>query len=70
MFRSLFSQSSQNKQRVTVQQWHPQELQQRLAEGDTTLELIDVRTPGEYQYDGHIAGSRLLPLSSLMQRIG
>jgi rhodanese-related sulfurtransferase len=31
--------------------------------------LIDVRTSAEYEQDGHIVGSRLLPLSNLGQRI-
>ena len=42
---------------------------QELMENENDLLLIDVRSPHEYQYDGHIAGSRLLPLSVLIQRI-
>jgi rhodanese-related sulfurtransferase len=37
---------------------------------DKDLLVVDVRSPQEYQHDGHIAGSRLLPLSALMQRVG
>ena len=44
------------------------ELQELLTE-DKNISIIDVRSPQEYQYDGHIAGSRLLPLSALMQRV-
>ena len=36
---------------------------------DKNLLIVDVRSPREYQYDGHIVGSRLLPLPALMQRI-
>ena len=45
------------------------ELYELLSE-DKYLMVVDVRSPQEYQYDGHIAGSRLLPLSALMQRVG
>ena len=31
--------------------------------------LIDVRTAGEYEYDGHIEGARLMPLSVLPVRL-
>jgi rhodanese-related sulfurtransferase len=31
--------------------------------------LVDVRSAAEYEQDGHIAGSRLLPLGNLSQRI-
>jgi rhodanese-related sulfurtransferase len=43
------------------------ELQQRLQAGEELI-LLDVRTPPEYAQEGHIAGARLLPLSSLRQR--
>lgn len=33
-----------------------------------TLELIDVRTPEEYCYLGHIPGATLIPLHELPQR--
>jgi rhodanese-related sulfurtransferase len=36
---------------------------------DQNLILVDVRSPHEYQHDGHIEGSRLLPLQALMQRV-
>ncbi len=36
---------------------------------ESNLLVIDVRSPREYQFDGHIEGSRLLPLSALMQRV-
>jgi rhodanese-related sulfurtransferase len=43
------------------------QLNELLDEKDDLL-LLDVRSPQEYQYDGHIEGSRLLPLQVLMQR--
>ena len=42
---------------------------QELINQDNNLLVVDVRSPQEYQLDGHIAGSRLLPLSALMQRV-
>jgi rhodanese-related sulfurtransferase len=44
------------------------ELYEQISE-DKNLLLVDVRSPQEYQYDGHIEGSRLLPLQVLMQRV-
>jgi rhodanese-related sulfurtransferase len=44
------------------------ELNDELQNGNAPI-LVDVRTPNEYQNDGHIAGSRLLPLNVFMQRI-
>ena len=54
--------------RTAVKQINSHELYNLMAAQGSNLELLDVRTPGEYQHDGHIHGSRLLPLSSLMQR--
>jgi 3-mercaptopyruvate sulfurtransferase SseA len=45
----------------------PTELFQQLNEPDAPL-VVDVRSPEEYQQDGHIAGARLLPLPVLLQR--
>jgi len=45
----------------------PVELAQRLNEDNPPL-VVDVRMPEEYAQDGHIAGSRLLPLPVLLQR--
>ena len=64
MFQSLFG----FKKQVDIPQISAQELHQRWS-GSEPLALIDVRTPREYELDGHIAGSRLLPLSSLPQRL-
>lgn len=45
------------------------DLKARLDAGDELL-VLDVRTPEEYAQDGHIAGSTLLPLQELPQRMG
>ncbi len=71
MFRNLFNQIPQHSQIATlpkIENITPNELKKRLDAGEPLL-LVDVRTPAEYQYDGHIAGSRLLPLSVLGQRL-
>ncbi len=71
MFRNLFNQIPQHPQTATlpkIENITPNELKKRLDAGEPLL-LVDVRTPAEYQYDGHIAGSRLLPLSVLGQRL-
>lgn len=53
---------------AVVEQISPVELARRLAASAPPL-LLDVRSPEEFARDGHIAGSRLLPLSSLAQRM-
>jgi rhodanese-related sulfurtransferase len=53
--------------RTNIQNITPAELQQRL-EANEPLLVLDVRFPQEYAEDGHIAGSRLLPLPLLGQR--
>lgn len=45
------------------------ELKGRL-EAREPLILLDVRSPEEYTQDGHVAGSTLIPLPELAQRIG
>ena len=42
---------------------------QRMITDVQDLIIVDVRSPFEYEHDGHIHGSRLLPLSALMQRV-
>lgn len=67
MFRSLFGrQRPQNFSPVNHIDAH------QLAEmmqNNNDLILVDVRTPGEYEYDGHITGSQLIPLSLLAARL-
>ena len=67
MLQSLFR-NRQSRSASTVKTIDAPSLHQRMQTQDNLL-LVDVRTPGEYEYDGHIAGSRLLPLSSLGQRL-
>lgn len=45
------------------------ELKARL-EAREPLILLDVRSPEEYTQDGHVAGSTLIPLPELAQRMG
>lgn len=45
------------------------DLKGRLDSGEP-LRVLDVRTPEEYAQDGHIAGSTLIPLPELPQRMG
>jgi rhodanese-related sulfurtransferase len=54
-------------QRSQVKQITANELYQNLQNGNSPL-LVDVRSPGEYHSDGHITGSRLIPLPALLQR--
>jgi rhodanese-related sulfurtransferase len=51
-----------------VEQINAIELNKRIQAGEA-LFFVDVRTPGEYAYDGHIEGSHLLPLAVLPYRI-
>jgi len=44
------------------------DLKARLDAGEQLL-VLDVRTPEEYSQDGHIAGSTLLPIQELSQRL-
>lgn len=53
--------------KTAVAEITPAELQKRLANQEGLL-LLDVRSSGEYAHDGHIAGSRLLPLDNLAAR--
>ena len=62
MFNKLFRRTETAVAEVT-----PAELQKRIANQEALL-LLDVRSSGEYANDGHISGSRLLPLDSLAER--
>ena len=68
MFRSLFGQR-QTRTASPVQHINAHQLAEMM-QNNEDLVLLDVRTPGEYEYDGRIAGSRLLPLSMLSSRLG
>ena len=66
MLRQLFGQRGVG--RTAVKQINAKELKNML-DSNKSIVMVDVRTPGEYEYDGHIAGSRLIPLSVLNARI-
>lgn len=71
MFQALFGLKPRDSQRTTrpIEQLTAHELSQRL-KTDKSIILVDVRTPREFEYDGHISGSRLIPLPVLMQQAG
>ncbi|MCP5098168.1 MAG: rhodanese-like domain-containing protein [Chloroflexi bacterium] len=64
MFRSFFGRG----QGTAVQQLNAAQLKERI-DANEALVLIDVRTPGEFERDGRIEGSRLIPLSALTARL-
>lgn len=64
MLQSLFG----TRTATRIPQVDPFELEE-LINTEKNLTVVDVRSPQEYQYEGHIAGSRLLPLSALMHRV-
>ena len=66
MFQALFGRRQATDS--PIRQIKAQELNEELQNGNAPV-LVDVRSPGEYERDGHIAGSRLLPLNVFMQRI-
>ncbi|MCK6627004.1 MAG: rhodanese-like domain-containing protein [Anaerolineae bacterium] len=66
MLQSLFGLGTA-RQTSKIHTTTPQELYQRLQKQEP-LVLVDVRSPDEYEQDGHIRGSRLLPLPVLLQR--
>ena len=68
MFKSLFNLNQPQTQTASkVENINAQMLKDRLDAGEPLL-LLDVRSSMEYQFDGHIAGSRLLPLNALRGR--
>lgn len=69
MFRTLFRGLNAPAHGLNVKSTTAPELHKRMQAGEELL-LLDVRTSQEYAYDGHVAGSRLLPLNMLMQRSG
>jgi rhodanese-related sulfurtransferase len=64
MLQSLFGKARRASNVKTID---AKTLYNRLQAGEDIV-LVDVRTPGEYEYNGRIAESRLLPLSALGQR--
>ena len=71
MFQQLFGSQRRSPgatARAKVPTISAKALAERLGTDKSPL-VVDVRTPYEYEHDGHIAGSRLLPLASLGQRL-
>lgn len=65
MLKSLFG----GRTAGSVEQIDAATLQTRLAQPQPP-QLIDVRSSEEYAHDGRIAGSKLIPLPALGQRLG
>lgn len=55
------------ERREKIPETTPEEVQARLKQGDNVL-LLDVREPAEFR-EGHVAGSRLVPLDQLALQI-
>ena len=69
MFKALFNnRSTETKTLPRIENITAVQLNDRLDAGEPLL-LLDVRSPMEYQFDGHIDGSRLLPLQALHGRL-
>ena len=66
MFKSLFGKVRGG---TAVKNISHAELQRQLDSKQPVL-VLDVRQPEEYARDGHIKGSRLMPLGSLRARAG
>jgi rhodanese-related sulfurtransferase len=67
MFRSFFGRRKpQNFS--PVKHIDAYQLAEMMQNNDDLL-LVDVRTPGEYEYDGRIVGSRLVPLALFAARL-
>lgn len=67
MFRSIFGGHSPATT-PAIDEINVRELKRRMDAGER-LFLLDVRSSEEYAYDGHIAGSHLLPLPMLALRL-
>lgn len=66
MFQSLFGRRQERGSQIAQIDAH-QLAEMRQHRDD--LFLLDVRTAGEYEYDGHIEGTSLIPLSLLPARL-
>ena len=64
MFKTIWP---SHKNQTAISQTNPADLQAMLNASEPLL-ILDVRSPQEYAHDGHIAGSRLLPLNTLNDR--
>lgn len=68
MFKSLLNRVPETQTLPAIENITAPELKKRLDAGEPIF-LLDVRSSMEYQFDGHIHGSRLLPLNALRQRL-
>jgi rhodanese-related sulfurtransferase len=67
MFKSFFNRGNEVQTQTQMQNISAVELNNWL-ETDRDFVLVDVRSPMEYQYEGHVRGARLLPLQALSGR--
>lgn len=65
MLKAIFGQAARG---TAVKNINPIEVQQKLDNNDSVI-ILDVRQPIEYERDGHVVGSRLMPLGTLMARL-
>ena len=68
MLQRLFGGGRPDLTAGAVAQLSVADLQRKLAAREP-IQLIDVRSPEEFQFDGHVAGARLIPLPALSQRL-
>lgn len=64
MFQNLFRTRSTSP---AIPQINPRQLREKLAQDDSVV-VLDVRSAEEYAQHGHIRGSRLMPLPTIMSR--
>ncbi|MFO7683608.1 MAG: rhodanese-like domain-containing protein [Chloroflexota bacterium] len=67
MFKSFFNRGSETQTKTAMKHISAAELNNLLETGEEYV-LVDVRSPMEYQYEGHVRGARLLPLQALSGR--
>ncbi|MBE2220681.1 MAG: rhodanese-like domain-containing protein [Anaerolineae bacterium] len=67
MFKSFFNRDNQTQIQSKVKHINAAQLN-ALLDTDEEFVLVDVRSPMEYQYEGHVRGARLLPLQALSGR--
>ena len=68
MLQHLFGGGQAAQAAGSIAQLTVADLQRKLAAREP-IQLIDVRSPEEFQLDGHIAGARLIPLPALALRL-
>ena len=68
MMQSLFRRTQTGRRARAFADLNAVELRAKM-EADPQLVLVDVRTTQEYAHDGHISGSRLIPLATLAARV-